>query len=250
MTPQGRPEGDHRTAPPAATPVRPVSILLVDDHPVVREGYRRLLERQPGFTVCAEAVDADSAYAAYCEHRPDVVVMDMLLPGASGLDALRHIRQRDAEARVLVVTMHNGASLALKALEAGAWGYVTKSSGPKELVRAVTAVAQGQQALCDDTTQAIASQRLSDPVAVLDELSPREVEILRLVASGHTSDAIAQALNLSEKTVRNVHYAIKGKIGVRTDAQLVWFALSSGLVRVDDVNTALPFPVPAARTHD
>ena len=224
-----------------------VSILLVDDHPVVREGYRRLLERQPGFSVCAEAVDADSAYAAYCEHRPDVVVMDMLLPGASGLDALRHIRQRDAEARVLMVTMHSGASMAQKALDAGAWGYVTKSSGPKELVRAVTAVSQGQQALCDDTQQALETQRLADPMAVLDGLGAREVEILRLVAAGRTSDDIADALNLSEKTVRNYHYAIKSKIGVRTDAQLVWFALSVGLIHLDDVGTALPFPVPSLR---
>lgn len=230
--------------------MRSASILLVDDHPVVREGYRRLLERQPGLRVCAEAVDADSAYQAYCEHRPDVVVMDMLLPGASGLDALRHIRQRDADARVLVVTMHSGASLALKALEAGAWGYVSKSSGPKELVRAVTAVADGQQALCDDTAQAIATQRVADPMALLDALGPREIEILRMVASGHTSDAIADALNLSEKTVRNYHYAIKTKTGARTDAQLVWFALSVGLIRVDDVSAALPFPVGAVRTHD
>jgi two-component system, NarL family, invasion response regulator UvrY len=230
--------------------MKAVSILLVDDHPVVREGYRRLLERQPGFTVCAEAVDADSAYEAFCLHRPDVVVMDMLLPGASGLDALRHIRQRDADARVLMVTMHSGASLALKVLEAGAWGYVSKSSGPKELVRAVTAVSQGEQALCDDTRQAISSQRLVDPMAVLDDLGPREVEILRLVASGHTSDAIADALNLSEKTVRNYHYGIKSKIGVRTDAQLVWFALSVGLVRLADVTSALPFPVPTGRMDD
>ena len=227
-----------------------VSILLVDDHPVVREGYRRLLERQPGFSVCAEAVDADSAYAAYCAHRPDVVVMDMLLPGASGLDALRHIRQRDTEARVLMVTMHSGALMALKALEAGAWGYVSKSSGPKELVRAVAAVSQGQQALCDDTRQAIATQRLADPMALLDGLGSREVEILRMVASGQTSNAIADTLNVSETTVRNYHSAIKSKIGVRTDAQLVWFALSVGLISLGDVSTALPFPVPSARLND
>lgn len=226
-----------------------VSILLVDDHPVVREGYRRLLERQPGFTVCAEAVDADSAYAAFCAHRPDVVVMDMLLPGASGLDALRHIRQRDADARVLVVTMHSGATMALKALEAGAWGYVTKSSGPAELVRAVKAVSQGQQALCEDTRQALAGRRAADRQAVLDDLGPREVEILRLVASGRTSDAIADALKLSEKTVRNYHYTLKSKIGARTDAQLVWFALGVGLVDIHDADPQLPHPAPAARTN-
>ncbi|HEU4460509.1 MAG TPA: response regulator transcription factor [Methylibium sp.] len=227
-----------------------VSILLVDDHPVVREGYRRLLERQPGYSVCAEADDAPGAYAAYCEHAPDVVVMDMLLPGASGLDALRHIRQRDAEARVLIVTMHAGASLALKALEAGAWGYVTKSSGPRELVRAVAAVAAGQRALSEDTAQAIAADRLADPMALLEELGARETEILRMLASGCTIDAIAAALNLSEKTVRNYHYGIKNKTGAQTDAQLVWLALSVGLVQVDDLRAALPFPVPTLRMAD
>lgn len=228
----------------------PVSILLVDDHPVVREGYRRLLERQPGFSVCAEAVDADTAYDAYCRHQPDVVVMDMLLPGASGLDALRHIRHRDPDARVLIVTMHSGASMALKVLQAGGRGYVTKSSGPKELVRAVTAVAKGEQALCDDTRQAIATQRLADPLALLDDLGPREVEILRMVASGHTIEAIAEALKLSDKTVRNYHYGVKSKVGARTDAQLVWFALSVGLITLADVSSSLPFPVPSGRWDD
>jgi two-component system invasion response regulator UvrY len=222
-----------------------VSILLVDDHPVVREGYRRLLERQPGYTVCAEAEDASSAYTAYCTHQPDVVVMDMLLPGASGLDCLRHIRQRDAQARVLIVTMHSGASLALKALEAGAWGYVTKSSGPKELVRAVAAVAAGDRAMSEDTSAAIATKQMADPVTLLEDLGSREIEILRMLASGLTVEAIAGALSLSEKTVRNYHYGIKSKTGVQTDAQLVWLALSVGLVHLDQVGAALPFPVPA-----
>lgn len=222
-----------------------VSILLVDDHPVVREGYRRLLERQADFHVCAEAEDAAGAYRAYCEHRPDVVVMDMVLPGAGGLEALRHIRQFDPNARVLIVTMHPGASLALKAFEAGAWGYVTKSSGPAELVRAVGTVAGGNRALSEDMASAIANDRLAGPLVLLEDLGPRETEILRLVASGLTSEAIAVALNLSEKTVRNYHYAIKSKIGARTDAQLVWFALSAGVVTIDDVGADLPFPVSA-----
>lgn len=224
----------------------PVSILLVDDHAVVREGYRRLLERQQGFRVCAEADDADSAYRAYCEHAPDMVVMDMQLPGASGLDALRHIRQRDAEARVLIVTMHPGASLAQKAMEAGAWGYVTKSSGPMELVRAVLAVADGRHAMSEDISSALGSEsHAASPLALLRELGPRETEILRMVASGMTTEAIAEALNLSEKTVHNYHYAIKNKTGSKTDAQLVWFAISVGVINLDEVRAALPFSAPS-----
>lgn len=107
-----------------------VKILLVDDHPIVREGYRRLFERQPELHVCAEADDAQRAYQAYKDHKPDVVVMDLALPGASGLEAVRHIRQWDKDARILVFTMHLGAAFALKAFEAGASGYVTKSSEP------------------------------------------------------------------------------------------------------------------------
>lgn len=217
-----------------------VTILLVDDHPVVREGYRRLLERQPQFRVCAETEDAASAYQAYRTHVPDVVVMDLSLPGAGGLEAVRHIRQWDKYARVLIFTMHLGAAFALKAFEAGASGYVTKSSTPAELVRAVAAVANGSRALSEDIAQAIANDRLAGPHTLLEDLGPRETEILRLVALGLTSEAIADILNLSAKTVRNYHYAIKSKIGARTDAHLVWLALSAGVVTVEDVKVDLP----------
>ena len=107
-----------------------VSILLVDDHPVVREGYRRLLERQAGFRVCAEAGDAKQAYHAYKDNRPDIVVMDLALPGSGGLEAIRHIRQWDKDAKILVFTMHLGVAFALKAFEAGTSGYVTKKPSP------------------------------------------------------------------------------------------------------------------------
>lgn len=212
-----------------------ISILLVDDHPIVREGYRRLLERQPGLHVCAEADDAQQAYLAYKNEKPDVVVMDMAMPGAGGLEAVRHIRQWDKHARILVFTMHLGAAFALKAFEAGASGYVTKSSEPAELIRAVTVVAQGGRVLSEDVSKAIAADRLAGPGNVVEELGPRETEILRLLAAGLTHDAIADLLNLSLKTVRNHHYAIKSKIGARNDAHLVWLAVSAGLVNIEDV---------------
>jgi two-component system, NarL family, invasion response regulator UvrY len=210
-----------------------VSILLVDDHPIVREGYRRLLERQPGFQVLGEAEDAAGAYQRYRELSPDLVIMDLSLPGAGGLEAIRHIRQWDRNARILVFTMHNGAAFALKAFEAGAMGYVTKSSDAAELVRAVATVARGGRMLSDDIAREIAAERLGER-SLIDDLGPRETEILRLVATGKTTEEIAACLHLSTKTVQNYHYQIKGKVGARTDAHLVWLAIGAGLVEVHD----------------
>jgi len=212
-----------------------ITILLVDDHPVVREGYRRLLERIPGYRVVAEAEDAASAYQAYRRVQPRVVIMDLSLPGAGGIEALRHIRQWDRAARILVFTMHSGAGLVLKAFEAGAAGYVTKSSDAQELVAAVSLVAKGGRALSDDVAQALAADRLAQPQSWLAELGPRETEIMRLLASGWDDEAIAGELHLSLKTVRNYHYQIRAKLGARTDAHLVWLALEAGLVEAEPV---------------
>jgi two-component system invasion response regulator UvrY len=217
-----------------------LSILLVDDHPVVREGYRRLLERQPGFRVCAEADDAQGAYQAYKEFKPDVVVMDLAMPGASGVEAVRHIRQWDRDARVLIFSMHLSAAMTLKAFEAGASGFVTKSSGPAELIRAVSTVASGGRVLSPDVSQVIAADRLASSSQIVDDLSPRETEILRLLASGMESDEIADLLRLSPKTVRNHHYAIKSKIGARNDAHMVWLAVGAGLVEIDAAKSGSP----------
>ncbi|HSI42383.1 MAG TPA: response regulator transcription factor [Xanthobacteraceae bacterium] len=207
-----------------------LAILLVDDHPVVRQGYRRLLERRPGYRVVAEAENAADAYRAYRETAPDIVIMDLSMPGAGGLEAVRHIRQWDRGARILVFTMHQAAAFALKAFEAGAAGYVTKSSAPEELVRAVETVAKGGRALSDDVAREIAADRLSGNSTALAELGPRETEILRMFASGLTADAIAGELSLSLKTVQNYHYQIKSKLGARTDAHLVWLAIGAGLL--------------------
>src|SRR5262245_12400425 len=207
-----------------------LSILLVDDHPVVREGYRRLLERTPGYRVVAEAGDAASAYQAYQKTKPNVVVMDLSLPGIGGIEALRHIRQWDREARILIFTMHSGAQFALKAFEAGAAGYVTKGSDAAELVNSVGIVARGGRAMSDDVAREIAAERLAHPQSQLDELSPREMEILRLIASGWSAEDISASLHLSLKTIRNYHYQIKSKLGARTDAHLVWLAIGAGLV--------------------
>lgn len=206
------------------------SILMVDDHPVVRAGYGRLLELQGGFRVCAQADDAARAYQHYKDHRPDVVIMDLSLPGAGGLDAVSRIREWDPRARILIFTMHLCAAFALKAFEAGAMGYLTKANDPGELIKAVTAVANGRRYLSEDVARVLAADHLSGATNPIDALGPRATEILRLLASGMDTETIAQLLNLSPKTVRNHHYAIKAKIGARNDAHLVWRALECGLL--------------------
>jgi two-component system, NarL family, invasion response regulator UvrY len=206
-----------------------ISIMMVDDHPVVREGYSRLLERQGGFRVCAQADATAQAYQSYKVHQPDVVIMDLVLQGAGGLEAVRQIRDWDPEARILIFTMHLCAAFALKAFEAGAVGYLTKTSEAGELIKAVAAVANGRRYLSADVARVLAADRLSEAPNPLDELGPRATEIFRMLASGMDTETIARLLNLSHKTVRNHHYAIKAKIGARNDAHLVWQALESGL---------------------
>jgi two-component system, NarL family, invasion response regulator UvrY len=206
-----------------------IAILLVDDHPVVRQGYRRVLDHQGDFCVVAEADNATDAYGAFKAQNPDVVVMDISMPGASGLEAIRNIRSRDASARILVFSMHGEAVQVKAAFNAGASGYVTKSSEPAVLVRAIRQVARGERALSDDVAQALAAESLDPQRSKLDQLGEREIEILRQLASGATTEEIAANLNLSTKTVQNYHYLIRSKTGLKTDALLVRLAVECGL---------------------
>jgi DNA-binding NarL/FixJ family response regulator len=207
-----------------------VRVLLVDDHAVVREGYRRLIEKHEDFEVVAEAGDASAAYRAFKETRPDVVIVDISMPGRGGIDLVRQIRQLDSNARILMFTMHANAAYAQQAFRAGARGYVTKSSPPEVLVSAVRSVYAGRPALCAEISEIIATSRLMDDVAVADALSPREFEILRMILDAKSTEEIASAFNLSPKTVANHHYAIKSKLGVQSDIELVYFCMRQGLV--------------------
>jgi DNA-binding NarL/FixJ family response regulator len=206
-----------------------ISILLVDDHPVVRQGYRRVLEHQSDFRVVAEADNAASAYSAFKQYSPDIVVLDISMPGASGLEAMRNIRLRDSRARILAFSMHSEAVLVKAAFDAGASGYVTKSNEPAALIRAIRSVARGERAMSDDVAHILAAESLAPARSTLDHLGEREVEILRQFAAGATKEQIASNLNLSVKTVQNYHYLIKTKTGTRTDAQLVRLAVECGL---------------------
>jgi len=207
-----------------------IRVLIVDDHAIVREGYRALLAKHEGLTVVGEARDAASAYQCYKDTRPDVVIMDISMPGRGGIDAIEHIRELDAHARVLVFTMHSGATYALHAFRAGAKGYITKSSPPDLLVRAVRDVADGRLAICPEISEALAFDRVQGERTGLQGLSPREFEILRMILDAKSTDEIASALNVSRKTVANYHYAIKSKLGVDSDIELLYLGLRQGLI--------------------
>lgn len=207
-----------------------IRILIADDHAIVREGYRSLLERQHGMEVVAEAEDGASAYARFVEVAPNMVIMDLSMPNQGGLAAVGRIRQRAPDARILVFSMHQNPMFAIKATQAGAMGYVTKSSPPDILIRAVRDVHGGRHALSPDIAQALALSRLSGAGEALAELTVREFEILRMLVEAHSTDAIATALHISPKTVSNSHYQIKKKLGVATDIELVRLAVRLNVV--------------------
>ena len=207
-----------------------VTVLLVDDHAVVREGYRRLLEDSGRITVVGDATNADTALEQYARLSPNVVVMDIGLPGVSGIEATRRLRDRDPEARVLVFSMYEDAIFVRRALEAGALGYVTKASAPRVLVEAVDAIASGRQYLSHDVAQALALGPASPDAEVYKALSAREFEVLKLLAQGCTLTDIGNQLGLTAKTVANHQSSIKQKLGVESATQLVRRAMQLGLV--------------------
>jgi DNA-binding NarL/FixJ family response regulator len=208
-------------------PKRQVSVLLVDDHAVVREGYRRLLERAGGIAVVGEAADADSAHALYCSLEPQVVVMDITMPGTSGIEVMRRMLSSRPDARVLIFSMHEDTIFATRALQAGAFGYVTKASAPQTLVEAVHSVATGNKYLSAELAHKLALRDFTG--AQREGLTAREIQVLRLLAQGQSVKAIADAMGLSPKTVANHQSAIKQKLEAGTAIELLRKAMELGL---------------------
>jgi len=206
------------------------TIMLVDDHAVVREGYRAVLEKQPGLKIVAEAGDGAEAYRLFKSTTPDLVIMDLTMPGIGGIEAIRRIRQWDRQARLLVFTMHQNAAFAVQAIRAGARGYVTKTNPPEALVRAIADVFAGKIALSPDIDHELALSRLNDEAVAADALTAREFEVLRMLLAEQTTEQIADLLHLSPKTVANLHSLIKTKLGVGSDIELVRLALRQGLL--------------------
>jgi two-component system invasion response regulator UvrY len=196
-----------------------VSVLLVDDHAVVREGYRRLLARHADLVVIGEAGDAATAHSLFCCLKPQIVVMDITMPGTTGIEAMRRMLLYDPAARVLIFSMHEDAIFATHALQAGAFGYVSKASAPDVLVEAIRSIACGKKYLSPQIAQKLALRDFG-----ADEthgLTEREFEVLRLLAQGQSIKGIAESMGLNPKTVANHQSTIKSKLGVDTAIQLL-----------------------------
>lgn len=207
-----------------------INILLVDDHAIVREGYRALLNRQSDFNIVAEAENGEDAYRLFRQYKPDLVLLDLSLPGKGGLATLLQIRQLSPKAKVLIFSMHQNPAMAKKAIDAGAKGYITKSSDPITLIQAIADVMKGRLAISDDIAKALAFDNLQGPSTLVSKLSTREFEILRMLVEGQSKPEIATTLSISHKTVSNCYYIIKNKLNVKTDIALIRLAEDSGLI--------------------
>ena len=207
------------------------TIVLVDDHAVVRAGVRRLLEQEPLFEVIGEAESGEKAYQILAELKPDVMVMDLSMPGMGGLEAIRRILMRYEKAKILVLSMHEDLSFANQALKLGAKGYLTKNTLADDLVKSIETVTQGDVFLSDEIAKKMAMQSISGNQDPVHELSAREFEIFRLLAEGFDIDAIASTLNISSKTVSNYQTMIKQKLNINTPIELIRYAINVGVIK-------------------
>jgi DNA-binding NarL/FixJ family response regulator len=207
------------------------TIVLVDDHAVVRAGVRRLLEQEPLFEVIGEAESGEKAYQIFGELKPDVMVMDLSMPGMGGLEAIRRILMRYEKAKILVLSMHEDLSFANQALKLGAKGYLTKNTLADDLVKSIETVTQGDVFLSDEIAKKMAMQSISGNQDPVHELSAREFEIFRLLAEGLDIDAIASTLNISSKTVSNYQTMIKQKLNINTPIELIRYAIKVGVIK-------------------
>jgi len=205
-----------------------IRLLLVDDHPVVRAGYGHLLEQDGDMVVVAQAGSVDEGCALFAAHAPDVTVTDLAMPGSSGLELIRRLRESDARARTLVFSMHDTDRMVQRALALGALGFVSKSSAPDCLIDAVHSVRAGRRYLSP-----VVARRLAAGAAeaeAFDSLTQREFEIFRLLSRGESLAACARALHLSQKTVSNLQSLVKEKLDVQTTAAMAHLALRHGLI--------------------
>ena len=212
----------------------PIRILIADDHGVVAEGLKHLVEAQPDMQVIATVGDGREAVRVARESQPDVVLMDLSMPELNGADATRAIVERDAKCRVIVLSMYAEREYVRRALKAGASGYVIKRSAAKEVVDAIRVVHGGQRYLSPKVADVVIDDYAGDGKEdLLARLSAREREVLQLLAEGRTGAEIAARLALSQKTVETYRARLVEKLGIRDVAGLVKFAIQRGIVSLD-----------------
>ena len=225
------PNGSATAANGAAEPHPPgmVTIVLADDHEIVRAGLRLLLEAEPGFAVVSEAGDVALTERRVAAHRPRVLVLDVNMPDGSSLPAIPRLRAVSPQTNIVMLTMHNDPELAREALRAGATGFVLKESAKEELIQAVRLAADGRTYLTPELGARLATEG-PPPSGTPDDLSAREVEVLRLIAVGHTNNEIASQLFLSVRTVESHRAHIQQKTQKSSRAELVSYARDNGLL--------------------
>ena len=208
-----------------------MKILIADDHGIVRGGLKLLIDRQPDMEVVAEAEDGVEAFERALQSRPDLCVMDVSMPRMTGLQAARQIRAHLPDTQVLALSMHDDERYVFDALKAGASGYVLKREVDQALLNAIRSVHRGEAFLTNAVERSLIRDWMSDEAAGPEEpLSPREQEVLKLIAEAHTNKQIAEALHVSEKTVESHRAHVLSKLGMRDRGELVRYAIRRGLV--------------------
>lgn len=207
-----------------------IRVLLTDDHEVVRAGYTRLLESTSDIDVIAEASSGEEACTNYFECRPDVLIMDLNMPGMGGLEACRRIRARDPKANILVFSVHENEVMLERALDAGIKGYISKRSASRVMIQAVRKVAAGDVYVGEEMMSHLVGQRKSVDGGQLKDLTPREFEVFRLLADSKSVNEIAGILNISPKTAGHHMTHIKEKLGISNIAELTHLAIRLGII--------------------
>ena len=209
-----------------------IKVLLADDHSIVRAGLRRIVEESGEMTVIAEAADGREAIEQIRKELPDVAVIDISMPGLDGLEVVSQLRVHYPDLPILILTMHEEGQYVVRAIEAGAMGYITKQSAPEQLVKAIRKVNAGNRYITDEAAEALALRvaRGTQGQSQLDTLSMRELQVLRRLAMGHTNREIAGAYHISIKTVDTYRARLLKKLSLRNNAELSRFAIQNRLI--------------------
>ena len=211
-----------------------IKVLIADDHSIVRAGLKKILEESSEIDVIAEAEDGEAVLGKVIKNKPDVAVLDISMPGMDGLEVLTRIKSYCPDVPVLILTMHEEEQYIIKAIEAGAMGYVTKNSAPEQLVTAIKKIHSGSRYLTEKASEALALRvfRGNKTKSLLDSLSMRELQVLRKLAMGSTNREIAVSYNISVKTVDTYRARILKKLNLRNNAELSRYAIQNNLVEL------------------
>lgn len=228
LTLTGRPKRDKKRG------VWVINVFLVDDHELVRTGIRRILEDVRGIKVVGEAQSGETAVTFCRQHHPDVILMDMNMPGIGGLEATRKILRIRPDVRIIVLTIHSENPFPTKVMQAGAAGYLTKGAAPDEMIQAIRLVHSGQRYISPEIAQQMAlSQFASADENPFKSLSERELQIMMMITKGQKVTDISEQLNLSPKTVNSYRYRLFSKLGINGDVELTHLAIRYGMLDAD-----------------